>query len=126
MRNVIISFSIFVCIIAISVFSVIHINKICNNFEYLNTIIENQIDHNSFDTAYKTSIHFLNDWNKHSSILYMFTNHAEIDNIDNEVSKLTQYIKCKNKSEALASTHTIKVFLENISDNEKINIQNIF
>lgn len=126
MKNVIISFTIFICMLILSMFSVMYLNKICNELQALDATIENQVNSASFDTAYKTSVEFLNKWNKYSNTISVFVNHAEIDNINNELWKLTQYTKCENKDESLASTHVLKFFLEHIANMEKVNIQNIF
>ncbi|WP_123054790.1 DUF4363 family protein [Clostridium sp. JN-1] len=126
MRNVIISFTLFICMLILNMFSVMYLNKVCNELQSLNSTIESQINSGSFDNAYNTSIEFLNKWDKYSNTISIFVDHAEIDNINNELWKLTQYTKCKNKDESLASAHVLKFFLEHIADMEKVNVQNIF
>ncbi|MCS4464474.1 DUF4363 family protein [Clostridium botulinum] len=49
----------------------------------------------------------------------MVTNHSEIDNINIELWKLTQYVKCESEDESLASIHAVKFLLEHIMQMEK-------
>lgn len=51
--------------------------------------------------------------------------HSEVDNMNNELWKLTQYTKFNNKEESLASVHVIKFLLKHIIEMERINITNI-
>jgi hypothetical protein len=79
-----------------------------------------------WEKADNISNEYLKNWEGKSYILPMFVNHTEIDLLNNEMLRLTQYVRCQNKEEALASTHTIKFYLDNIKELQKINIQNIF
>lgn len=126
MRSIIISLTIFFVMILCIFFSINYLNKICAKLEVLNAQIETNINDKSWSKAYENSLQFLNDWDKYSHKVSIFTNHAEIDNVNNELWKLTQYTKCKNEEESLASSHVIRFLLEHIVKLEKVNMENLF
>lgn len=88
--------------------------------------LETSITDDDWNKSYKTSLIFFDDWQKYSDKISIFVHHAEIDNINMELWKLTQYVKEKNKDESLASVHVLKFLLEHIANMEKVNLQNIF
>lgn len=126
MKNIITSFVIFIAIMLSAIFSIRYLNGVCIKLEGLSMQIENNIQSNEWNKAYNNSLKFLNEWDKYSKKVSVFTHHAEIDNINNELWKLTQYTKEKNKDESLASAHVIKFYLKHIVEMEKVNLQNIF
>ncbi|MBL4936788.1 DUF4363 family protein [Clostridium sp. YIM B02515] len=126
MRNIIISVTVFLAMITAIFFSIGYLNRISSNLQILNDDLEKYISEEKWDKAYKTSMDFTNQWEKHSKVIKLFVNHQEIDNIEMELWKLPQYIKEKSKDEALASVHVLKFLLKHISSLEKVNIQNIF
>lgn len=125
MKNIVSSFIIFFTLLISIFFSINYLNKSCTTLENLDSKLENQIESNSWEYAYGTSLKLMEDWDKYSKVISVFVNHAEIDNINSELWKLTQYVKCRNSDESLASVHTIKFYLRHITELEKVNIQNI-
>lgn len=69
--------------------------------------------------AYGKSLELFNDWQDNNFVISMVTNHSEIDNINIELWKLTQYVKCESEDESLASIHAVKFLLEHIMQMEK-------
>ena len=126
MKSFYISLALFFVMIISIIFSINYLNKICKQLEQIDISMEQDVNNESWDTAYTSSIDFMNKWKKYSENISVFVDHKEIDNIHNELWRLTQYIKCENKDETLASLHVIKFFLNHIMDMEKMNIQNIF
>jgi hypothetical protein len=125
-RNVLISFVFFLAIVLAAFFSIRYLDKVCMKFTKLTDVLETSIGNDEWDKSYKTSITFFDDWQKYSDKISIFVHHAEIDNINMELWKLTQYVKEKNTDESLASVHALKFLLEHIANMEKVNIQNIF
>lgn len=87
--------------------------------------MEKLVSSESWEKAYGESLKLFDNWQNKHVVISMVINHSEIDNINNELWKLTQYVKCKNKDESLASIHVVKFLLEHIMLMEKINIENI-
>lgn len=126
MKNVIISICIFIVMIIAIFFSLNYLNKTCENLMKQCDELEEIISKETWDNSYEKSMELLKDLQDKHNILSMFINHQEIDNMTNELYKFTQYVKGKNKDEALASIHVVKFYIEHIEDLQKVNIQNIF
>lgn len=126
MKNIIASFALFITVMLIVVFSINYLETVCTKLEGLDVQIENNIKNDEWNKAYNNSIKFLNEWHDYSKTVSIFTHHAEIDNINMELWKLTQYTKCQTKDESLASAHVVKLLLNHIVEMEKVNSQNIF
>ncbi len=125
MKNVLISFLIFIAILVSILFSINYLNYSCNSLDKVDSQLESLIEASSWENAYGTSLKLMSDWEGYSKVISIFVNHAEIDNINSELWKLTQYAKFKNRDEAMASVHTIKFYLKHIKEMEKVNLQNI-
>lgn len=125
MKNVIISFIIFIIMLVNIAFSLNYLNKASDDLRRFNDEIEQYITDSNWDKAYKSSIEYREKWNDYSNILKLFVDHQEMDKIEIELWKLPQYIKEKTKEEALASVHVLKFLVDHITELEKINIQNI-
>ncbi|AVP60894.1 DUF4363 domain-containing protein [Clostridium botulinum] len=101
------------------------LNTTCKNFMNQCDELEELVSSESWEKAYGKSLELFNDWQDNHFVISMVINHSEIDNINNELWKLTQYVKCKSEDESLASIHVVKFLLEHIIKMEKINIENI-
>lgn len=126
MKNVFISLCIFVVIIIAMSFSIRYLNTTCSKLETNADKLEDLLNDEKWDEAYTLSNDLYDQWEKQYTIMPIFINHSEIDNLNNEIMKLTQYVKCKNKEESLASDHAIKFYLDSLKSLQKITIQNIF
>lgn len=103
-----------------------YINKVCSLVEDKSIELEDLINAEKWQEADKLSNDLYYTWLNQSRIMTIFIHHEEIDELNNEFLKLTQYVKTKSKDEALASNHTIKFFSKNILNLQKVNISNIF
>lgn len=125
MKNVFISFIIFISMLFSILFSVKYLNQVYSNINSLNLQLENHIVTEDWENSYKLIQSIDINWSDYSRKLFMFVNHQEIDSISSELKKLSQYILCENKDESLASLHSINFFLKNIVHLEEISIENI-
>ncbi|MBU3227149.1 DUF4363 family protein [Clostridium algidicarnis] len=126
MRNMIISFSLFVVMIFSMSFSISYLNKTCKSLLECCDKLEEDISDERWSNIYEDSLDFLHKVQKDSKILSIFIDHQELDNMSNELYKFTQYTKWENKEESLASLHVVKFYLNHIKELQKINVQNIF
>jgi hypothetical protein len=126
MRNVLISCVIFVVMVAIMFFSLNYLNDVCTKFREESNQLEDLIKNSEWDKAAESANDMLERWKRQSRIIPMFVNHAEVDNLTNELLRLTQFVECKTADESLASTHVVKFWLDNIRSLQKINFENIF
>lgn len=125
MKNVFISFLIFVSMLFSIIFSVNYLNQIYSNINSLNLQLESYVIAEDWGNSHKIINTIDTTWSDYSSKLFMFVNHQEIDIISSELKKLSQYILCKNKDESLASLHSVNFFLKHIVHLEEISIENI-
>lgn len=126
MKNMIISFSLFVVMILSMSFSIVYLNKTCKSLLECCDKLEEDISDERWNNIYEDSLDFLHKVQKDSKTLSIFIDHQELDNMSNELYKFTQYTKWENKEESLASLHVVKFYLNHIQELQKINIQNIF
>ncbi|NLK75572.1 MAG: DUF4363 family protein [Clostridiales bacterium] len=106
--------------------SIKYLNTVSQNLSELNDEIEQNINDENWEEAYKITIEYTEKWQSYSKKIKLFLDHQEIDNIETELWQLPQYIKEKSKDEALASVYVLKYLLNHIADIEKIKIENIF
>lgn len=126
MKNTLATIIIFIIMVFTIIFSVNYLNNTCVKLNTVSTEIGKSIEDESWNKAYTESLNLFQQWEKYTRKISIFVNHAEIDNINNELLKLTQYTKCHNKEEALASNEVVKFLFKHIVNMEKINLQNIF
>lgn len=126
MKNVVISIVISVVMITAMCFSIDYLNKVTEILGRLNDDIEQSINDEDWEQAYKTSLEFKDKWKDYSKKIKLYSNHQEIDTIEMELRKLDQYIKEMTKDESLASLNVLKFLLNHLSELEKIRFQNIF
>lgn len=125
MKNVIISFVVFLAMVGTMIYSLGYLNKVCNDIAHKSDNLEEEISGDSWDKAMDTVNTLQKEWERQSKIIPLFVNHAEVDLLNNELLKLTQYVKCKNRDESLASTHVVKFYIDNIKSLQKVTIENL-
>ena len=126
MRNVYIAFIVFFIMILGIFFSTNIINRKCANLQNLNYTLESYIIKENYKDAYTLSLDYIAQWQKDTKFLTFFIHHEDLDHLDSEALKLTQYIKIKDRSEGLATVHIMKYLVDHIRYHEKVSIGNIF
>lgn len=126
MKNILISFFLFFIMIFGILFSLNAMDKVYSELETLNRRLEQSIKEDNWEKSILVINEISDKWQKHSNQLSIFLNHAELDNINSELAKLSQYVIHKNKEESMSSLHVIKFFFKHTLDIEKISLGNIF
>lgn len=126
MKNIVTSFLIFFALLFCMSISLKHLDKICIILEEKNDLLEEIISNEDWDKGYQEVLDLLEYIKSNSNTMSLFINHQEIDLIEGEIFKLTQYVKLQNKDESLASIHVIKFNVENVQRVQKVNWHNIF
>lgn len=126
MKNTIISILIFILMMIGIFFSINYINSMSTNLISICEKLEIDVNNNNWVNAYTTSIKLLEKWDKHSNIISLYVNSTELDTMNNEIIKLTQYIECETKDESLVTIHLIKYLIKDIASMQKLNLQNVF
>ena len=68
----------------------------------------------------------LNEWPAVENKWALLIDHAEIDNIEDALTKVAEYIKVKDASLALAELATLKNYITHIPEKESLNLKNVF
>ena len=126
MKNVIASFCIFIALIAFMTWSIIFLNKVTIELERKNDLIEDLVNENKWEESYEEVLSLLDFMNSNASKMSIFINHQEMDLIEGEIYRLTQFVKTENLDETLSSLHYIKFSVDTIQKHQKVNIKNIF
>ena len=126
MKHVMIAFSLFVIMIVGIFLSVKVINRDCIQLQNLNCALENDIIKENYHDAYKLSLDYIAKWKNATKLLTIYEHHEDLDHLDSEILRLTQYIKIKDKSEGLATVHNMKYLIEHIMSHEKVSVSNVF
>ncbi len=126
MKNVYLAFSIFIVMLIGIFISINVINRSCDHLQDLNSNLESYILNENYKDAYTLSLNYIAKWKSDSKFLTLYIHHEDLDHVDNEVLKLTQYIKTGDKSESLATIHVMKYLIEHIKLHEKVSISNVF
>ncbi|MCB2292876.1 DUF4363 family protein [Clostridium algoriphilum] len=126
MKNVMIAFTLFAVMIVCIFISSSYINRTCIHLQNLNSTLESYIIKDKYQDAYNLSLDYIAKWNKTSKFLTLYMHHEDLDYIDTEILKLTQYIKNEDKSEGLATVHVLKHLVSHIMAHERVSIGNVF
>lgn len=95
------------------------------NYKNKVTIIANYIEEDNWDEAKTTLKDTSNSWYEEKSFWYKLLNHDSFDLICLQLNILDKSIDTNNKSQALQNIEIIKTTLENISENEKCDLNHI-
>ncbi|MEG0308246.1 MAG: DUF4363 family protein [Clostridium sp.] len=126
MKSMITTFIMFFAMLFLLFFASKYIVLTCDKLLDVSSKIETNIVDDNWDESYMLSFELLNIYEGHIANLTLFLNHTEFDNIYGEVIKLSQYTKCENKDEALATIHVVKTLINQVRQMESVNIGNIF
>lgn len=125
MKNAWISFTLFLLLLVGMYFSLKYLQNTCAKIQAESEKLEELILDEKWEEADKLSNDLYYYWEEKSMVLSIFVNHIDIDELNNEILKLTQYVRTKSKDESLASTHAVKFYTKGILNLQKITIQNI-
>ncbi|MGH4118308.1 DUF4363 family protein [Clostridium sp.] len=126
MKNAIIALCLFVIMLIGIFISTNAINRRCNHLQDLNSQLENYIIKENYEDAYDLSLIYIDEWKSASKFLTVYMHHEDLNYLDSEILKLTQYTKIKDKPEGLATVHVMKYLIDKIMYHEKISLSNIF
>lgn len=125
MKNLLISTLIFFSVFVSVIFFHNELINICDTTLKLNNDIEVLINKEDWDKAYEKSIELYNLVNDKYELISIYINHEDVDYLNTESLKLSQFIETKNLSETLASLHAMKSYASHLKKVQKINLGNI-
>ena len=125
MKNIIISFIIFFIVLGFVVFYNKNLISFCDETLIIGYELQTLIENEQWDESYEKALELkalISDAFKSMSI---YVNHSEMDEMNIEILKLTEYIKEKDSAEGLATLQSIKCYAEYIKELQKVNLTNI-
>lgn len=126
MKNTLVTIALFLAMLGFIFYSHNTLIKVCTHVEEHCTDIEKALDKKDMENAYKYSLEIKDILEEKATPIAIYVNHTDINNLNNEVIRLSQYIKENEISECYASVHTVKYSCKYIHDLETISIKNIF
>ncbi|MDV3426302.1 MAG: DUF4363 family protein [Bacillota bacterium] len=126
MKNIFVPFILLIMLMLLIILPPRYLNKICGSLTDEADDIELLVSNEDWNDSYILSVQLLDSWQDNKKVFSIFAPHDEIDDIDMEIYKLSQYVKCRDKTESLASIHLIKFLVNHLNELNKVSIQNIF
>lgn len=117
-----------ICIIVLVFGGITEIKYLEKSSTYISSdmeYIQNAIQNDNFKLAAEQMEKTYNTWEKNKDILNIFIIHDEIDDIDEYIIELKEYIEFENKEECMVSIAKLKEFLEHTVERQKLRIDNV-
>lgn len=117
-----------VCIFILVVGGVAEVKYLQKSSRYIMTdmdYIQNAIENNNFEFAKEQIEKSYDTWSKIKNIWNMFIVHDEIDDIEQSMIELREYIKFENTEECIVSISKVKEFLDHTVKRQEVRVDNI-
>lgn len=126
MKNIFVSIILFIMLLLLIILPPRYLSRICGTLTDKTDDIELLVSNENWDDSYILSVQLLESWQEDKNVFTIFAPHDEIDDVNMEIYKLSQYVKSRDKSESLASIHLIKFLVNHLNELNKVSLQNIF
>ena len=126
MKNSIISYCIFIVLIAFLTYADINFKHLCTDIIDMCDEMEETLDTSSKEENFNNAMDMFNLIQTKGSLASIYINHVDYDVMLNEALKLTVYIEKDDESETEASLHLLKFSTEHMKKLQVPNIENIF
>lgn len=117
-----------VCIFILVVGGVAEVKYLQKSSRYIMTdmdYIQNVIENDNFEFAKEQIEKSYDTWSKIKNIWNMFIVHDEIDDIEQSMIELREYIKFENTEECIVSISKVKEFLDHTVKRQEVRVDNI-
>jgi len=112
-------------IIFASLFAQSYLSKTSINYEEGVSEIEKGIRAGTWENVGSILDQTSDKWEKDKKLWAVLIDHAEIDNIDETLSRMREYIYARESSSALAEASALKLYFRHIPAKENLSIENI-
>jgi hypothetical protein len=119
---------IIICIIVLIVGGVSEIKYLQKSSTYLSSdmdYIKNAIDNDNYALAKEQVEKSYEMWDKSKNMWNIFIIHDEIDNIEEAIIELKEYISFENKEECIVAIEKIKKYLDHTVNRQELKIDNV-
>ncbi|HOM03695.1 MAG TPA: DUF4363 family protein [Acetivibrio sp.] len=87
--------------------------------------IEESVDKKDWASAEKNLMAVREEWDKTEKMWAVLIEHAEIDNIDTSLTRVSEYIKSRDVSMTMAEIAVLRNSIRNIPENQSFSLKNI-
>lgn len=126
MKNSLISYFVFIILIAFLTYADINFKNLCTDIIDMCDEMEETIDYSTKEENFDKAMQIFDLIKERGSIAAIYINHVDYDVMLNEALKLTVYIERNDMSETEASLHLLKFSTEHMKKLQLPNIENIF
>ena len=126
MKNSIISYCIFIVLIAFLTYADINFKHLCTDIIDMCDEMEETLDTSSKEENFNNAMDIFNLIQTKGSLASIYINHVDYDVMLNEALKLSVYIEKDYEIETEASLHLLKFSTEHMKKLQVPNIENIF
>lgn len=126
MKNTYFSILLFLILVGTLFFLNSKFIKLCNTVIEKCNVIEELLNTDETELSYNYSKDLLNLIIDEADVPAIYLNHLDYDVLKNDALKLTVYIKSDDKSESLATLHTLRSTAEHLKELQSPNLKNIF
>lgn len=126
MKNTFVTIALFLGMLGFIFYSHNMLIDVCNHIDKHCTDIEMALDKKDNEKAYKYTMEIKDLLEEKSTPIAIYVNHTDINSLNSEVIKLSQYIKKDDMKESYATVHAVKYACKYIRELETISIKNIF
>ncbi len=126
MRRVIIISIMFIAIITAAVASFYTIQSLANNLTDTLDQLEKEINNEEWSQAENLNNNLKNDWERAERVVTLFIDHADLRDLNISLNKISFLIEIEEKNELLTEISIARDLIQNIPEEEKLLLRNVF
>ncbi len=116
----------FMLVTLFGVYNVYYLNKTSVIMDDVLSELDKAVKTENWNGAEKALKTLENNWGKSKIYWSVLINHSEVDNIEQSIERIKQYIRLNDPIETSAETAGLRRYFLHIPENEKLTIENIF
>lgn len=117
---------IFIALIVGSIWHKSYLNEATTSLEAQLLVMEEEIQQKNWENTNIMITNIENEWQEKRRICNILLDHRQIDNIDITLERLKRYIIGQDDVLSLGEVAALRLYVNRISDIEKISLENIF
>jgi len=123
------SFIIAMCILVVLIGGLVATHMILHNLSYQDAetlgIVYNLIEEDKWDESNDVFLVFQEKYQAKENLMKVLVDHAELDNIESSLIATEEFIKVKNKGNALDAAARSIFYIRHLEDKNRFNVENV-
>ncbi|MBR2785426.1 MAG: DUF4363 family protein [Clostridia bacterium] len=125
MKQVIISVVCIAILVIGGIAEIKYLNKSASYLSYDIEYIRNAINNDNYDIAKEQLNNTINNWEAQKKIWHIFVNNEEIENIDESIVELEEYLNNQMKEESLVEVSKLISLVKYSAEMQKLSLETI-